>query len=144
MCDSASIVKSDRGISLVGLFGDGKVRAYSIPSLKEISSIQLSDNLDVRRFGEAQISLTGCILGWVGPSELFMVHVWGSGFSLYATNHFPSPYHRTDANRPDRRHNDDTLFNPTLTLPARPTISNLQWISGTQYISTSDMDLLGM
>lgn len=88
MCDSASIVKTDRGHSLVGLFGDGKGRAYSIPALKEISSLQLSDTLDVRRFGEAQISPTGSILGWVGPSELSMVHVWGAGSPLYAANCF--------------------------------------------------------
>ena len=36
----------------------------------------------------------------------------------------------------------DKLFNPELIPPPRPTISNLQWISGTQYVSPSDLDLL--
>ncbi len=43
------------------------------------------------------------------------------------------------ANRDRARH---TLWNPDLTIPPRPTISNLQWISGTQYITPSDLDLL--
>lgn len=47
------------------------------------------------------------------------------------------------ANSSDRRRSDDTLFDPTLVPPPRPTISNLQWMSGTQYVSTADMDLLG-
>jgi hypothetical protein len=36
----------------------------------------------------------------------------------------------------------DTLMNPQLVVPPRPTISNLQWISGTQYVTPADMDLL--
>lgn len=33
-------------------------------------------------------------------------------------------------------------MNPGLLIPPRPTISNLQWVSGTQYITPADMDLL--
>jgi syntaxin-binding protein 5 len=36
----------------------------------------------------------------------------------------------------------DTLLNPSLIIPPRPTISNLQWISGTQFVTPEDMDLL--
>lgn len=36
----------------------------------------------------------------------------------------------------------DTLLNPSLPIPPRPTISNLQWISGTQHVTPEDMDLL--
>lgn len=38
----------------------------------------------------------------------------------------------------------DALINPALALPPRPTISNMQWIGGTQHITPSDMDLLSM
>jgi hypothetical protein len=34
------------------------------------------------------------------------------------------------------------MINPEVEIPPRPTISNLQWISGTQYISPTDLDLL--
>lgn len=36
----------------------------------------------------------------------------------------------------------DVLLNPGLLIPPRPTISNIQWISGTQYVTPADMDLL--
>lgn len=34
------------------------------------------------------------------------------------------------------------LMNPELLIPPRPTISNIQWISGTQHVTPADMDLL--
>ena len=37
----------------------------------------------------------------------------------------------------------DKLINPDLMIPPRPTISNIQWISGTQYFTAADLDLLG-
>ncbi|EEA27446.1 Lethal(2) giant larvae sro7 [Talaromyces marneffei ATCC 18224] len=123
LCDSVGFVKTEgRGHSLVGLFGDGNIRAYSIPGLKEIGCTQISNIFDVRRFSEATISPSGDILGWTGPSEVAIVHVWGSGTPIPPT--------------------DDKLYNPDAMLPPRPTISNFQWISGTQYVSPADMDLL--
>lgn len=80
LCDSAGFVKTEgRGYSLVGLFGDGNVRAYSIPGLKEIGCTQISNILDVRRFSEAVISPSGDVIGWTGPSEVAIVNVWGAG-----------------------------------------------------------------
>ncbi|KAL2001575.1 hypothetical protein VTN02DRAFT_1575 [Thermoascus thermophilus] len=123
MCDSAAVVKTEgRGYSLVGLFGDGNARAYSIPGLKEIGCAQISNILDVRRLSEALISPTGDVLGWTGPSEIGVFNVWGSGIPLQPSG--------------------DRLFNDQAVIPSRPTISNLQWLSGTQYISPADMDIL--
>ena len=34
------------------------------------------------------------------------------------------------------------LINPNLAVPPRPTISNMQWISGTQHVTPEDLDLL--
>ena len=82
LCDSATVVKSDRGYSLVGLFGDGRARAYSIPALKEIASLPIDKFFDMRRLEEARISPEGDILGWAGPSEVAMIDVWGAGLSL--------------------------------------------------------------
>jgi syntaxin-binding protein 5 len=122
-CDSATVTRSiDRGIALVGLFGDGYARAYSIPSLKEVGSAKINHILDIRRFADAVITPTGDILGWTGPSEMAMLNVWGTGQPLPKSH--------------------DHLFNPEAPTPPRPTISNLQWISGTQYITPSDMDIL--
>jgi hypothetical protein len=41
-----------------------------------------------------------------------------------------------------RNMNKDLLWNPQLTLPPRPTISNVQWIAGTQYVTPADIDML--
>lgn len=90
LCDSATVVRTLNGISLVGLFGDGKVRAFSIPALKEINSLDVSNILDVRKFGDARISSSGDVLGWTGPSEIAMLNVWGAGLPLYVKYPFVS------------------------------------------------------
>lgn len=41
-----------------------------------------------------------------------------------------------------RNRSKDTLYNPDLMVPPRPTISNIQWISGTQYVTPADIDIL--
>ena len=123
LCDSAAVSRyEERGYAIVGLFGDGLARAFSIPSLKEIASTRVNHLLDTKRFGDAIVTPTGDILGWAGPSELAIVNVFGCGTSLP-----PSV---------------DRLFDAAKPIPPRPTISNLQWIAGTQYITPSDMDIL--
>lgn len=39
---------------------------------------------------------------------------------------------------------EDALFDALKTVPARPTISNLQWIMGTQWLSVADLNLLSI
>ncbi|KAJ4412803.1 Lethal(2) giant larvae sro7 [Didymella pomorum] len=123
LCDSAAVVRyEDLGYALLGLYGDGCARGYSIPALKEIGAVKVSDVLDVRRFSDAVITSTGDIFGWKGPAEMVLINIFGTGLRL-------------DMSR-------DTLMNPELLIPPRPTISNMQWISGTQYVTPADMDLL--
>ncbi|KAK5126380.1 hypothetical protein LTR85_010616 [Meristemomyces frigidus] len=123
-CDCARIVRyQDQGHALVGLFGDGNARAYSIPALRELASAKASGVLDVRRFSDAVITPSGNILGFTGPSEMALISIWGTGEDLTTRN-------------------QDRLFNPAALMPPRPTISNLQWVTGTQYITPADMDVL--
>ncbi|KIW11213.1 hypothetical protein PV08_10513 [Exophiala spinifera] len=123
LCDAANVARfEDRGYALVGLFGDGTARAFSIPGLKEIASTRVNHILDTKRFSEAIVTPTGDILGWAGPSEVSMVNVFGAGLALAPST--------------------DALYDPTKMVPPRPTISNLQWIAGTQYITPSDLDIL--
>lgn len=123
LCQSASVTRfEDKGYALVGLFGDGTARAYSIPALKEIRSIRICPPLDPHRLNEALISSSGDILGWTGPSEIALLNVWGTGLVIHRSR--------------------DALFNPGALIPPRPTISNLQWVSGTQYVTPADMDVL--
>lgn len=124
LCDNAAVTRyEDQGYALVGLFGDGCARAYSLPALKEIGSANISHIMDVRRFADATITPSGDILGWVGPAEIALINVWGIGQNLV---------HR----------NEDALFNPNMVIPPRPTISNMQWISGSQHVTPEDIDLL--
>ncbi|KAK5942344.1 Lethal(2) giant larvae sro7 [Knufia obscura] len=122
-CDAASVTRFEqRGYALVGLFGDGCARAFSIPALKEMGTLRLNHVFDVKRFPEALINTSGDVVGWTGPSELALASVWGASQPLAPSN--------------------DRLYDPAkLPLP-RPTISNLQWIAGTQYITPTDMDVL--
>jgi syntaxin-binding protein 5 len=121
-CDSAAVSEFElHGVALVGLFGDGTARAFSIPALKEIGMAKL-DMLDKTRSTNSVVTPAGDILGWTGPSEIAMLNVWGTA----------QPLPRSQ----------DKLFNPQALIPPRPTISNMQWISGTQYVSPLDLDLL--
>ncbi|KAK4242910.1 lethal giant larvae like, C-terminal-domain-containing protein [Achaetomium macrosporum] len=124
LCDAARVTEfPGHGVALVAVFGDRTTRAYSLPSLKEIGRASLP-MLDPSRTISTVISRTGEILGWTGPSEIAVLPVWpSSGKGLQPPL-------------------EDTLINPELVLPPRPTISNLQWISGTQYVSPTDLDLL--
>jgi len=77
--------------------------------------------LDALRLSSSIVTENGYLFGWTGPSELALVHVWSSGQSATPK---------------------DLLINPEIVIPPRPTISNLQWISGTQYVSPTDLDIL--
>jgi len=122
-CDSAAVARyEDRGIALVGLFGDGCARAFSIPGLKEIGSSRINHLLDTKRFGDAIIAPTGDVLGWTGPSEMAVLNVYGANLALPPST--------------------DRLYDSAKLVPPRPAISSLQWIAGTQYITPSDMDIL--
>lgn len=41
-----------------------------------------------------------------------------------------------------RNRSKDVVFNPELLIPPRPTISGVQWLTGTQYVTPADLDLL--
>lgn len=122
LCDSAAVAELElQGFAVVALFGDRTARAFSIPALKEIGKATLP-MIDSSRSTSAVVTQTGDIFAWTGPSELAVVHVWGTGKPL--------------------QQSPDILINPKLECPPRPTISNLQWISGTQHVSPLDLDLL--
>lgn len=82
-CDTAAVVRYQAaGYALLGLFGDGSARIFSIPALKQIATTKVGHILDVRRFAEAVITPTGDVIGWTGPSEVVMLNVWGTGSDL--------------------------------------------------------------
>lgn len=124
LCDAAAVTEFElHGYALVATFGDGTCRAYTLPGLKEINKAPLP-MLDPTRSTSTMVASTGDIIGWAGPSELVVIPAWGAGMGK------------------DRLNNDDKLVNPAVVFPPRPTISNMQWLSGTQYVSPTDLDIL--
>lgn len=84
LCDAAAVVKTEgRGYSLVGLFGDGNARAFSIPALRDIGRSPINHIFDMRRLSDACITPGGGVMTWVGPSEVGLFNVWGTGKTLY-------------------------------------------------------------
>ena len=123
LCYQANIVRFEtHTYTLLGLFGDGCAKIFSLPGLKQIASTNISHILDIQRLSEAIVAPNGFIYGWTGPSEMAVLNVWGTG--------------------QDMTRSMDKLFNPEALIPPRPTISNLAWISGTQYVTPADMDKL--
>ncbi|KUI72337.1 hypothetical protein VM1G_07995 [Cytospora mali] len=123
-CDAAAVAEFElHGYSLVATFGDGTCRAFTLPGLKEINKAPLP-MFDPTRSTSTIVAPTGDVIGWAGPSELVIVPVWGTGKGKGHLN------------------TDDKLINPELSIPPRPTISNMQWLSGTQYVSPTDLDIL--
>jgi syntaxin-binding protein 5 len=108
-------------MALVGVFGDRTTRAFSLPGLKEIGNAPIP-MMDGSRISNSLVTEDGEVICWTGPSELAVLQVWGTGKELENTA--------------------DRLINPDVAIPQRPTISNMQWIAGTQYISPADLDLL--
>jgi len=122
LCDAAAVTEFElHGFALVATFGDNTVRAYSLPGLKEINRTTMG-MLEPSRHASNIVASTGDVIGWAGPSELVVIPVWGTGRGQETTK--------------------DIMINPELMTPSRPTISNLQWISGTQHVSPLDLDLL--
>ncbi|KAI8956564.1 lethal giant larvae like, C-terminal-domain-containing protein [Daldinia sp. FL1419] len=122
LCSAAAVTEFElHGMALVGVFGDLKTRAFSLPGLKELGSYTLP-MMDGSRSSDAIVTGDGDIFCWTGPSEIAILQSWGTGLTLENTA--------------------DKLINPALEIPPRPTISNVQWISGTQYVTPADLDLL--
>ncbi|KAI0165095.1 lethal giant larvae like, C-terminal-domain-containing protein [Hypoxylon sp. FL1284] len=122
LCDAAAVTEFElQGMALVGVFGDRITRAFSLPGLKELGSYPLP-MMDGSRADNAVVTENGEVFCWTGPSELAILSVWGSGEEIQNTA--------------------DKIINPALEVPPRPTISNVQWISGTQYVLPTDLDLL--
>ncbi|KAI1646925.1 lethal giant larvae like, C-terminal-domain-containing protein [Daldinia loculata] len=122
LCNAAAVTEFElHGMALVGVFGDLTTRAFSLPGLKELGSYPLP-MMDGSRSSDAIVTGDGDIFCWTSPSELAILQAWGTGLPLENTA--------------------DQLINPNLEIPPRPTISNVQWISGTQYVTPADLDLL--
>ena len=84
ICYAAAVVDFEgRAQALVGIFGDGFVRAFSLPAFKNIGTTELPENVDRSRLSDALIADSGFIFAWTGPSEVAVFNIWGNGKNLY-------------------------------------------------------------
>ncbi|CAJ2508855.1 Uu.00g138810.m01.CDS01 [Anthostomella pinea] len=122
LCHAAKVTDFElHGFALVGIFNDGQTRAFSLPGLKELGSAPLP-MMDSSRVQDSLVTEDGGLFCWTSPSEFAVLQAWGTEKKL--------------------ENSADVLVNPALVTPPRPTISNMAWISGTQYVSPTDLDLL--
>ncbi|RVD80907.1 uncharacterized protein DFL_008791 [Arthrobotrys flagrans] len=124
ICIQAGVAElPDKGIVLVCVYTTGRVRVFSIPALKEIGAFDLPAEVDRVKLSNCRITREGFISAWTSHVEFGLFYMWGTGKQLHIQP-------------------KDILYNPDIAVPARPTISGLQWISGTQHVSAGDFDLL--
>lgn len=86
VCHTAAVTRcgdADTGRAIVGLFGDGTARAFTIPGMKDIGYVKIGDLVDVQRLSDAIVTDTGDVLAWTGPSEIALLNVWGRPESKY-------------------------------------------------------------
>lgn len=127
-CHAACVTElEDYGICLSLIMDPGNVVSYSLPGLKLIGAqLSLRQMFEKERMGASRVLESGHILGWTGEHEIGLLYQWGKGVQLDGAAAAPA----------------DTLYNPNTPPAPRPTISSLQWLSGTQHVSIADLDLL--
>lgn len=125
VCYAAAVTElEDYGICLTLVVEPGMLVSYSLPGLKSIGAqLSLRHVFEKERMSASRVLESGHILGWTGEHEIGLLYQWGKGVRSRDT---PS----------------DTLYNPSTPPLPRPTISNFQWLSGTQHVSIQDLDLL--
>jgi syntaxin-binding protein 5 len=132
----AELVARENGIALAVVANNRRVTAFSIPEIQRIAEIVLPNYVLSERFNSFFVKLTsrlheivitpdGDIFCWTDKMECSLFTIWGRGLKM---SDIPA----------------DALFDAVKSVPARPTISNLQWIMGTQYIRTDDLNLLSI
>ncbi|CCU74158.1 SNARE-dependent exocytosis protein (Sro7) [Blumeria hordei DH14] len=121
-CEAAQIVAfENQRFILTCIFGDASLRAFSLPGLKEVNSAKISE-LEASLLSSAKIGSSGRVYGWTGPSEISILNIWKTNHSTTSNNH--------------------KIYNSKIVIPPRPTISNLEWITGSQFVSQTDLDQL--
>lgn len=94
---------------------------YGIPSLKEITKTKLPFPADPNYLGSSVIMASGDALIRQDKISAALINIWGRGIRYEDIS-------------------SDLLYDAMKQIPARPTISALQWIKGTQVARIEDID----
>lgn len=107
----------------------GYIRIYTIPGLKEIAHLSAQKFHDIRYAPRSIVSLNGDVMLGIGRNESALFSIWGKALSNKITTATGQQV-------------KDALYDVMKHAPPRPTISNIQWMSGVKYITPDDFDLL--
>ena len=132
----AELVARESGIALVVVADNRRITAWSIPEIQRIGEVVLPNYVVAKRFlhahyeanhrlHETVVTPDGDLFCWTDKRECSLFTLWGRGLKM---SDIPA----------------DALYDAVKSVPARPTISNLQWIMGTQYIRVDDLNLLSI
>ncbi|KAJ8101093.1 lethal giant larvae like, C-terminal-domain-containing protein [Lipomyces tetrasporus] len=124
-----SLLRQGDTLVLVCVSESGFVRIYSIPSLREISSLSAQKFHDVRYASRSIISLNGDVLLGIGKNQSALFNIWGKAMAV-----------KTTGKSGERI--TDSLYDVMKRPPPRPAISTIQWMSGTKFVTVEDFDLL--
>ncbi|KAK9375049.1 lethal giant larvae like, C-terminal-domain-containing protein [Lipomyces chichibuensis] len=124
-----SLLRQGDTLVLVCLTASGFIRIYSLPSLREITSLSTQKFHDVRYTSRSIVSLNGDVLLGIGKNESTLFNIWGKAMAVKATEK-------------NGERIADSLYDVMQKLPPRPAISTMQWMSGKKYITVEEFDLL--
>ncbi|KAK9478801.1 lethal giant larvae like, C-terminal-domain-containing protein [Lipomyces japonicus] len=125
-----SFLRQGDTLVLTTLTEAGFVKIYALPSLKEITALSVQNIYHLLYAPRSQIAVNGDILLGIGKNEVALLNIWGRGLSINNTV------------GENGKNKTDALFDVLKSMPLRPAISTLQWMSGVKYITPEDFDLL--
>lgn len=142
-CTAAGLIEIEiYGVALVCAMLSGVAKVFSIPALKEVTELNLvgRGGVDVTKTEEMYILPTGDIVALSSPTCLITLSMFGTGKGQPIKTTTASDI-GTSSKNPSHVPADE-LYNPLTPCSPRPTISTLTWLSGTQHLTITDLDLL--
>ena len=119
---ACEVVVRDRQSAVIACMTDNdRLSIFSLPELGRVSEVLLPNISNTMKL--YSIVPNGELLVWTDNTECSLFTLWGRGVKYATLPH-------------------DSLFDALKSAPARPTISTYEWVTGTQYVSQKDLDLL--
>ncbi|KAK9462037.1 lethal giant larvae like, C-terminal-domain-containing protein [Lipomyces oligophaga] len=124
-----SLLRQGDTLVLVCVTEAGWIRVYSLPGLREVSHFSVQKFLDLRYIKQSVVSLNGDIILGIGKYEAALFNIWGKTLNSSLLSK-------------GGEKNEVELYDVMKRMPPRPTISNVQWIAGSRYLTPEAFDIL--
>lgn len=110
---------------LVVILLNGDIKVLSLPELKEIKSFSALSKVQARYMKESCVLINGDIVYRLSKTEAWLLNIVKED-------------QNTISSKMDEK--TDTLYNPNLKIRSRPYYNTLQWVRGSIYCSSEDLD----